>query len=52
MEDYRALHSYSASQAAAYDDLRFTTWRGRLVDRLEWHLVFRGLSALMAAPAG
>lgn len=48
MEDYRALHSYGASEAPAYDDLRFTTWRGRLVDRLEWHLVFRALSALMA----
>ena len=48
MEDYGALHAYGASEAAAYDDHRFTTWRGRLVDRLEWRLVFRGLSALMA----
>ncbi len=48
MEDYGALHAYGASEAAGYDDTRFATWRGRLVDRLEWRLVFRGLSVLMA----
>jgi ubiquinone/menaquinone biosynthesis C-methylase UbiE len=48
VDDYDALHAYGASGAPTYDDLRFKTWRGRLVDRLEWRLVFRGLSALMA----
>ena len=47
MEDYRALRAYNGSRATAYDDLRFRTWRGRLVDRLEWRLLFRGISALM-----
>jgi SAM-dependent methyltransferase len=48
LEDYRALHAYGGSKATGYDAVRFTTWRGRLVDCLEWRLVFRGLSVLMA----
>jgi SAM-dependent methyltransferase len=48
VEDYRALHSYDGPQAEAYDSRRFETLRGRLVSDLEWRLVFRGLSALMA----
>ena len=47
VEDYGALRAYNGSRATAYEDLRFKTWRGRLVDRLEWRLVFRGLSVLM-----
>ncbi len=48
MEDYGALHAYNGSRASAYDERRFTSWRGSLVDGLEWRLVVRGLSALMA----
>src|SRR5690348_13049169 len=41
---YRAKDMYGdESVAASYDTDRFTTWRGRLVDRLEKKLVLRAL---------
>ena len=46
MSDYRALHAYAAGDAESYDERRFTSPRGRLVDRLEWRLLSRGLSCL------
>lgn len=46
MGEYRALSSYGGDSARDYDLLRFTSWRGRLVDHLEWRLVRRGLQRL------
>ena len=49
MSDYRALHQYADSNAVSYDARRFRTLRGRIVDRLEWRLLARAITDLMAA---
>ncbi len=46
---YRAKTAYGPAEAAVYDDRRFTSLRGRLVDRLEKRAV---ASALQALPDG
>ena len=57
-EGYRAKTAYGRPEAAVYDDSRFTSLRGRLVDRLEKRAVARALevlprgSHLLDLPAG
>jgi ubiquinone/menaquinone biosynthesis C-methylase UbiE len=46
VRDYRALHAYSGGDADSYDRVRFSALKGRLVDRLEWRLLSRGLASL------
>jgi SAM-dependent methyltransferase len=44
---YRARHLYSLeTTAATYDAARFTSWRGRMVDRLEKATLLRALSTV------
>ncbi len=47
MPEYRALDTYVGEEAATYDDHRFVSPKGRLVDRLEWGLVDSGLRRLL-----
>jgi len=49
MTDYRALHAYGAGDAANYDARRFTSFRGKVIDCLEWRLLDRAAGALAAA---
>ena len=49
MTDYRALHAYGANDAPVYDERRFVSLRGRLVDHLEWRLLNRAVGVLAAA---
>jgi len=48
MSDYRALHQYADSNAASYDARRFRALKGRVVDRLEWRLLERAITDLVA----
>jgi SAM-dependent methyltransferase len=47
--DYPALSSYSGQNAAEYEVRRFTSLRGRIVDRLEWELLRRCMGDVRAA---
>lgn len=51
--NYTANVVYTDKKVAkGYDAKRFTSWRGRLVDRLEKHLMVEGVVGLAGKPSG
>jgi len=52
MMDYFAKNAYQNHKVAhAYDDLRFVSWYGRIVDRLEKNEIRKGIATVVGNPA-